>query len=107
MKMSIERTSETESLGDLSPSDLQYLFEGHCVLSFIFPDESIIESVSTLNQDTLEMYGLGSMDGLYDLEERRPIPDRMIPWLRSIRPGKTKVLTPLDSFFEIGGKLGW
>lgn len=86
---------------------LGLLFDGCCVLTFQYPDGSVVESVTTLNHDLLNMYGLNHIDGVVDIEERTPIPEQMFELLRGIRPGDKKHLSPLDKFFEIGGKLGW
>ena len=99
--------SQDVESGGISPEMIRALFEGTCVLTFAFPDGSLVESVATLNQDTLEMHGLGQLDGIIDLQERRPIPEYMFEMLTGIRKGDEKHLSRLDQFFEIGGKIGW
>lgn len=93
--------------GGLKPEDLILLFEGICTLNFRFEDGSVIQCISSLNEDVLRMHGLGSIDALLDLEERRPIPEYLLEKLTHITKGSTKQLSPLDLFLEVGGKVGW
>ena len=86
--------------------DLNKLFEGYCVLCFLYEDGSRIECLSTLNPGILTMHGLCG-DAIYDIESRKKIPDILFDKLDEIRSGKAKNLSALDKFFECGIKAGW
>lgn len=89
----------------LTNSDL--LFHGLCVIRFELEDHSIIESITTLNQELLARYGVSHLDGFIDLDIRKVIPAEYFDYLVEIRSGTEKRLSTLDKMFEQGAKVHW
>ncbi|MEG2262754.1 MAG: hypothetical protein RSC43_00320 [Clostridia bacterium] len=83
------------------------LFKGICTLVFVFDDGSTVKSTATLNKGILAQYGVSELDGVIDLDLRKPIPVYMFDHIESIVEGTSVELSPIDAMFNLGGKVSW
>lgn len=88
-------------------SDVNKLLEGVCTVAFQFEDDSVITSRTTLNPKILEDMGLSDIDGLVDLDVRRPIPGYLFEYYVGLQEGDSVKLNPLQELLNIGGKVSW
>lgn len=88
--------------------DIKGLFEGVCTLTFEYEDGSRVTSLTSLNPEILVQYGVASLDGIVDLEIRRPIPQEVLGRTVRMEPRVTEgQVSALDKLVGQGGKTGW
>lgn len=84
------------------------LFKGFCRLRIIYPDNSEVQCITTLDQNELSKMNLDYVDGFVDVITRREIPPELLTTQRIvIEEGATLSLSTLDALFQNAIKNTW
>ena len=86
---------------------MELLFSQIADIIFTLPDGSELLCTTTLNSDILRRYGYDDVNSFIDLSCMKLIPEDMFNYSFIIRPRGEYTLSPLDSFFQLGGKVQW
>ena len=84
------------------------LFKGICRLRIIYPDNSEVQCITTLDPIELSKLNLNQYDCIVDITTRREIPPELLTTLKVvIEKGSTFTLNPLDVIFQRAIKNTW